>query len=99
VTSPERSAAWKFPAFGPGGKQVWLRAARTSYVPATRIVHHAVMQLGLPQKVTEAYQVRLRRGSTRPEDTLWAEGAETLEESERPRAKRGGSKGFQPIFC
>ncbi len=37
----------------------------------------------------------LRRGSLRPEDTLRAKGAEILE-CAKPRAERGGLKGFQP---
>jgi hypothetical protein len=52
------------------------------------------MQLGLPQKVTEAYQVRLRL-SDEPQFMLRAEGVETLE-CVRPRNERNDSRALQP---
>jgi hypothetical protein len=65
------------------------------HVPVTRITHQVMMRLGLPQSVTEAYLLRLRRGSGQPEHTLRAEGVETLE-CVRPRTERDGSRIFQP---
>ncbi len=66
-----------------------LRAA------ATRITHQAALRLGLPQSVTEAYYVQLRRCSGQPEHILRAEGVETLE-CMRPRTRPGSSKSLQP---
>ncbi len=79
------------------GELVWLRATNNRHVPATRITHQAVMRLGLPQSVAEAYQVQLRRGSGRPEHMLRAEGVETLE-CVKPRAERrwGRCRGWCP---
>ncbi len=74
---------------------VCLPAIKNRHVPVTRITHQAPMGLGLLQSVTEAYVVQLRRGSSRPEHILKAEGAETLE-CVRPRAERGDSRIFQP---
>jgi hypothetical protein len=54
---PKRVATWSFSAFDSNDKLVWLRA--------TRITHQAAMRLGLPQSVTEVYQVRLRLSDQR----------------------------------
>ena len=60
----------------------------------TRITHQAAMRLGLPQSVTEAYQVRLKF-SGEPRFVLRAEGVETLE-CVRPRNERNDSRTLQP---
>jgi hypothetical protein len=63
-------------------------------VRVTRIKHQASMWLGLPQNVTEAYQVRLRL-SDHPRYILQAEGVETLE-CVRPRDEQESSSALQP---
>ncbi len=60
----------------------------------TRITHQAAMRLGLPQSVTEAYQVKLKL-SGEPRFVLRAEGVETLE-CIRPRNERNNSRVLQP---
>jgi len=63
-------------------------------VGVTRITHQAAMRLGLPQSVTEAYQVRLKF-SGEPRFVLRAEGVETLE-CVRPKNERNDSRVLQP---
>jgi hypothetical protein len=90
----KRVATWCFPTFGKNDELVWLRATKSRHVWASRITHQAAMQLGLPQSVTEAYQVRLRL-SDQPQFTLRAEGVETLE-CVSPRGERNSSRALQP---
>ncbi len=73
---------------------VWLRATRSQHVGVTRITHQAAIRLGLPQSVTEAYQVRLKL-SGEPRFVLRAEGVETLE-CVRPRNVRNNTRVLQP---
>jgi hypothetical protein len=94
-TQPQKQiATWCFPAIGKNRELVWLRATRSQHVGMTRITHQAVMRLGLPQSVTEAYQVRLKL-SGEPRFVLWAEGVETLR-CVRPRNERRDSRVLQP---
>jgi hypothetical protein len=73
---------------------VWLRATRSQHVGVTRITDQAAIQLGLPQSVTEAYQVRLKL-SGEPRFVLRAEGVETLE-CVRSRNEREDAGVLQP---
>jgi hypothetical protein len=94
-TQPQkRIATWSFPAIGRNRELVWLRATRSQHVGVTRITHQAAMWLGLPQSVTEAYQVRLKL-SGEPRFVLRAEGVETLE-CVRPKNERNDSRVLQP---
>ncbi len=90
----KRIATWSFPAIGRNRELVWLRATRSQHVGVTRITHQAVMRLGLPQSVTEAFQVRLKF-SSEPRFVLRAEGVETLE-CVRPKNERNDSRVLQP---
>jgi hypothetical protein len=63
-------------------------------VGVTRITHQAAIRLGLPQSVTEAYQVRLKL-SGEPRFVLRAEGVETLE-CARLRNERNNTRVLQP---
>ena len=90
----KRIATWSFPAIGRNRELVWLRAIRSQHVGVTRITHQAAMRLGLPQSVTEAYQVRLKF-SGEPRFVLRAEGVETLE-CVRPKNERNDSRVLQP---
>ncbi len=60
----------------------------------TRITHQAAIRLGLPQSVTEAYQVRLKL-SGEPRSVLHAEGVETLE-CVKSRNERNNAKVLPP---
>ncbi len=60
----------------------------------TRITHQAAMRLGLPQSVTETYQVRLKL-SGEPRFVLRAEGVETLG-CVKPRNERIDTRVLQP---
>ena len=94
-TQPQkRIATWSFPAIGRNRELVWLRAIRSQHVGVTRITHQAAMRLGLPQSVTEAYQVRLKF-SGEPRFVLRAKGVETLE-CVRPKNERNDSRVLQP---
>jgi hypothetical protein len=53
-------ATLSFSAFDSNKRLVWLGSTKNRHVWATRITHQAAMQLGIPQSLTEAYQVRLR---------------------------------------
>jgi hypothetical protein len=92
---PRRQAdTWCFPAVSEDRELVWLRATRSQHVGVTRITHQAAIRLGLAQRVTEAYQVRLRL-SGEPRFILRAEGVETLE-CIRSRSERRGARALQP---
>jgi hypothetical protein len=73
---------------------VWLRATRSQHVGMTRITHQAAIRLGLPQSVTEAYQVRLKL-SGQPRFLLRAEGVKMLE-CVRPRNEQNDTRVLQP---
>jgi hypothetical protein len=73
---------------------VWLRATRSLHMGVTRITHQAAIRLGLPQSVTEAYQVWLKL-SGEPQFVLRAEGVETLE-CVRSRNERNNTGVLQP---
>jgi hypothetical protein len=63
VTETSRHGDMELPCIWQRGRAgVAFRATKKRHVPATRITHQAVMQLGLLQKVTGAYQEQLRRG-------------------------------------
>ncbi len=90
----ERTATCCFPAVGRNRELVWLRATRSQHVGVTRITHQAAIRLGLPQSVTEAYQVRLKL-SGEPRFVLRAEGVETLK-CVRTRDERSNAMVLQP---
>jgi hypothetical protein len=73
---------------------VWLRATRIQHVGVSRTTHQAAIRFGLPQSVTETYQVRLKL-SGKPGFILRAEGVETLE-CVRPRNERNNTRVLQP---
>jgi hypothetical protein len=90
----KQTATWCFPAIGRNRELIWLRATRSQHVGVTRITHQAAIWLGLPQSVTEAYQVRLKL-SGEPRFMLRAEGVETLE-CVRPRNERNNTRVLHP---
>jgi hypothetical protein len=58
--SQKQTATWCFPAVGRNRELVWLRATRIQHVGVSRTTHQAAIRFGLPQSVTETYQVRLK---------------------------------------